>query len=419
MIYGYLEGCTPPKWGLAIWSSGFSAQLQSGIAMSATTATQATNAIDLLAPGARFTRRSLVPLSVILHGPPASDSVGTLLEVCRRCAAGCELELVVLYEQESSIRQFRKEQARGGPLTLTFVPRCTTGDPRNAAIAQSRFEHLLLLDDQAIPATDDFFRAHASLHASCPEPDFVVLGKTCWGAEDRQISLQLAQVLADVSWLAPEPPAALTFVGKQYFSDANISFKKSLIQDWTAGGFAPGFPGAVGALELAYRIAPAGLRLFYDPSAVAACRELPPLSQMLSTFHQAGKSLRKIVSRYPDALCDLSLQQFYCNPASTASAQPAADYHTRILRAWQAWARCIDRRPGVQCQPWYPAFLRSVLELSLLEGFSMSPAGECIPAPCGEAIVQRLLQRFRQTLHGELSPLGLPSISTWHTHANP
>ncbi len=376
--------------------------------MSATTAPQATNATDLLAPGARFTRRSSVPLSVILHAPAASDGLGSLLEVCRRCAVGCELELVIICEEESSIRRFRKEHARGGALTLTFVPRCTAGDPRNVAIAQSRFEHLLLLDNLAVPATDDFFRAHASLHASCPEPDFVVLGKTCWGAEGRHISLQLAQVLGDVSCLAPEAPAALTFVGTQYFSDSNISFKKSLIQ--AAGGFAPEFPGAVGGLELAYRIAPAGLRLFYDPNALAACRELPPLSQMLTTFHQAGKSLRKIVSRYPDALCDLSLQQFYCNPAATAPAQPAADYHTRILRAWKAWARCIDRRPGVQSQPWYPAFLRSVLELSLLEAFSMSSADDCIPAPCGEAIVQRLLQRFRQTLHGELSSLGLASI---------
>lgn len=319
----------------------------------------------------RFVRRGFVPLSVVVR---ASDSPGApeTLEACRALAGGCELELLV-------------------------TPEGAGEEARNRAAQAARYDHLLFLGPELQPASEDFFRVHASLHSAHPETDFAVMGGVTWpGRNDTGVLLSPGYLLGRGQPHDPEP-APFTFLDYRYLSDSNFSVKKSVVRDWIAEGFRPEFSAALGGVELAWRLSrrPPGLRILYDPTALACHRRRWSLADAMERQRVVGGLLRRLVDQHPEMAEDFDL------PAGIEGERDL-DY-AAILEGVQAWARILDSGAGPGSQPWRRDFQSVALEVCLLHGFVSAEPGGGVPAGAGARILERFWRRLRQSLHAELA----------------
>jgi hypothetical protein len=343
--------------------------------------------------------RGMVPLSVVIHTDSNPELLAETITACSKNAGGCELEFVVVHGGSvlADVEQCRRTLAEMSNISWQALATREEHDPRNLGAREARYDHVLFLGDGVRPASDDFFRVHASLHRSCSEKDFAVLG-----AIENDAPFNLGRFLESGRQLASANPVPSTFLSPCYFSDSNISIKKSLVQDWLADGFSHDFPGSVGAVELAYRLSERcsrNLKILYEPSARATRHPVHALSEMFGPQVQLGRLLRLFIDRYPEALQSLGLEAY---GSDWNEAAPASDYFT-IIEGLKAWARIVDRRAGVQTESWYSGFAQSILEVCLFQGYSAPGPAQTIPAAPGRLILERFMRRLRLLLHDELA----------------
>jgi len=349
--------------------------------------------------------RSVVPLSVVIHAHLDSELLVETMTACSANAGGVELEFVVVHGDALSPAVERCRRTVEGMANISWqsVAIRDGHDARNLGARQARYGHVLFLGDHVRPANENFFQVHAALHSSRSDRDFAVLG-----AIENEGPFNLGNFLDSGRQLAPVDLAPSTFLNPCYFSDSNISIKKSLVQDWLADGFSRDFPGPMGAVELAYRLSEQHSREFkilYDPSALAVRDQVHAFSEMFQPQVQLGRLLRLFTGRYPESLRSFGLEP-YSSDSTEAAHEP--DYFT-IIEGVKAWARIIDRRARVQAENWYSGFAQAILELCLLQGFSAHGPEQTISAVPGRLILERFMRRLRLTLHHELANHAAPS----------
>jgi GT2 family glycosyltransferase/SAM-dependent methyltransferase len=141
------------------------------------------------------------------------------------------------------------------------------GVARNLAVQQSARPLLLFLNDDMIPAPDLVSR-HLQRHAAEPAAEVAVLGHVEWHPQvaRRRLErwLEWAGAQFDYRQLAREPGPEAGF-GRFY--SCNVSLKRELFV--RAGGFDPAFTFDYEDLDLGWRLDQAGMRLLYEPGAVA------------------------------------------------------------------------------------------------------------------------------------------------------
>jgi len=342
--------------------------------------------------------RGFVPLSVVIHTRSNPELLAETIAACGKNAGGCELEFVVVHggSVSADVAQCPRAIAEMWNISWQALAAREEHDARNLGAREARYDHVLFLGDGMRPASDDFFRVHAALHRSCSEKDFAVLG-----AIENDAPFNLGRFLESGRQLASTNPVPSTFLNPCYFSDSNISIKKSLVQDWLADGFCRDFPGPVGAVELAYRLSERcsrNLKILYEPSARATRHPVHPLSEMFGPQVQLGRLLRLFIDRYPEALQSFGWESY---GSDSSEAALASDYFT-IIEGLKAWARIVDRA-GVQTESWYSGFAQSILEVCLFQGYSAPGSGQTIPTGPGRLILERFMRRLRLLLHDELA----------------
>jgi len=353
--------------------------------------------------------RGLVPLSVVIHSPSNPQLLAETISACGKNTGGCELEFVVVHGGSvlADVEQCRRTIAEMWNISWQALATREEHDPRNLGAQEARYDHVLFLGDGVRPASDHFFRVHASLHGSCSEKDFAVLG-----AIENDAPFNLGRFLDPGRQLASANPVPSTFLNPCYFSDSNISIKKSLVQDWLADGFSRDFPGSVGAVELAYRLSERcsrNLKILYEPSARATRHPVQALSEMFGPQVQLGRLLRLFIDRYPEAVWRFGLEGYRGDSGETALD---SDYFT-IIEGLKAWARIVDRRAGVRTGSWYSGFAQSILEVCLFQGYTEPGSGPAIPAVPGRLILERFMRELRLLMHDELAIHA--GQSTWGT----
>lgn len=363
----------------------------------------------------RFLRRGFVPLSVVIPLRNRDALTETLAAICRN-AAGCELELIVVHNGSPfELPENVQEMFAAAPnLSCQWIPCEARQEARSLGAKAARYEHILFLDEDIHPLNENFFRVHASLHSACPEKNFVVLGSVIWPEWNGcAIRLEPGHLLADgeqLSWAGPNP---LTFVDYRYFSGANVSVKKSLVQDWTVDGFSADFPAALGGLELAYRVSrrhSAGLKIFYDPAALGTRQRSRTLRQLMTEEVSLGRALKLLVDRCPETARDLGLRPYIDALHNSADGDPqslSTDYASTV-EGIKAWVRIVADRVGLGSEPWHSGLLHAALELCLLQGLVGAPADGRIKRAPGALMLNRFMRRLRQLLHDQLSERDRP-----------
>jgi hypothetical protein len=141
------------------------------------------------------------------------------------------------------------------------------GAARNLAARQSKRPLLLFLGDDMIPAPD-LVERHLARHERDPAPEAAVLGHVRWHPEvaRRRLArwLEWSGAQFDYRALAQE---GVEEAGFGRFYSCNVSLKRTLFLD--AGGFDPDFVFDYEDLDLAWHLHELGMRLLYEPAAVA------------------------------------------------------------------------------------------------------------------------------------------------------
>jgi glycosyltransferase involved in cell wall biosynthesis len=223
---------------------------------------------------AAFRDRPPPSLSVVIPTYRRTDTIGRVLDAlaASRGLAPGEAEVVVCDDAsgDDTPRLLAAAAARL-PLAMAWLSLGRNGGParaRNAALDRARGRAILLLGDDIV-APPDLLARHAAWHGAHPADTDALLGRTTWapelnaGALMRWLEDGGRRFAFDFRGLPSGRPVS----GRSFYT-SNVSFKRALLD--RAGPFDESFPFASHEdLELGDRFEREGMRLFYDPDAVA------------------------------------------------------------------------------------------------------------------------------------------------------
>jgi len=209
-------------------------------------------------------------LSVIIPTYNRKEILCRTLEAYRSQLAQEEILEVLVADDGSSdgTESLVAESNERFPFPVRYLRQNNRGQAsaRNLGIREARGEIVLFGDDDIIPASNLVFE-HMSWHRKYPEAAVGVLGRVAWSPEVHPTPfmkwLAFAGPLTDYQALSPGMP-----VDSAHFYSGNISLKLEYLrkngtfdEDFRAYGYED--------FELGYRLTKKGLRLLYNPDAVA------------------------------------------------------------------------------------------------------------------------------------------------------
>ncbi len=167
-------------------------------------------------------------------------------------------------DTESMVREF----SRRSPITIRYLRQANKGPAaaRNLGIREARSSIILFTDSDIVPERE-LVAQHLEWHRNNPQTGAAVLGYVTWPPE--------IKVTPFMRWYGEE---GALFAYRQlrgqreidfhFFYTCNLSLKTDFLR--ACGGFDEDFKSASWEdTELAYRLHKAGLRLLYNPRAVA------------------------------------------------------------------------------------------------------------------------------------------------------
>lgn len=191
------------------------------------------------------------------------------------------LEILSRYPEVTVLRQFNS----GAPVA------------RNKAIQAAKMELIVMIDNDIIPAPD-FLRNHHATHEQHADSKTAVVGLTRW-----DLSLKLTPFMR---WLENGAQfdyhrlAGKSEVDFQAFYTSNLSIKREFIAE---NLFDESFrlPGATAYedTELGYRLCELGMKLYFNPAALAYHHEQKTLSQVAKRRFNEGQIAKLLYAKYP------------------------------------------------------------------------------------------------------------------------
>jgi GT2 family glycosyltransferase len=247
-----------------------------------------------------YNRREILASAIRAHWKQSAlDEISEILVIDDGSSDGTEACLSALREESPVPIVYRRQANRGQAAA------------RNVGIREAQGEIILFADDDIIPAPN-LLAEHLRWHDRHPEPGAAVLGFVTWSPEVRPTPF--------MNWLGLDGPlfAYAHFSGKieldfRAFYTCNLSLKTEFIR--RSGIFDEDFKGyGYEDAELGYRLQQNGMRLLYNPAAMAhhrkhitfadACRRAEQVALAQRTFEQkeAGRFCREIEERERPAM---------------------------------------------------------------------------------------------------------------------
>jgi GT2 family glycosyltransferase len=140
------------------------------------------------------------------------------------------------------------------------------GVARNLGVAATDRQLILFLGDDMVPRPDLVAR-HLEHHRANPSSQVAVLGRVVWHASVPDDRLHRWLMWSGALFDFPPDSQVHADAGWARFYSCNVSMKRSLFVD--SGGFDPDFVFDYEDLDLGWRLGRQGVRLLYEPRAVA------------------------------------------------------------------------------------------------------------------------------------------------------
>jgi len=240
----------------------------------------------------------MIALSVVI---PSRDRERVLSETLRRLVeqlAGRPAEVIVVYDGPSGERRIAAETAGSSEVPLQVVEQPPLGPAaaRNRGLELARGAACLFLGDDAWPG-EGLVDRHLEFHRDHPDAGDALLGLVVPAAP--------LDGSPFIRWLHTDGVQfgygglEAGVVPATCFWTANVSAKTELLRD--AGGFDEAFTDAACEdTELGLRLAHAGMRLAYDPAALAHHYHPTDLAATLDRMRRVGLAYRVLESRAPE-----------------------------------------------------------------------------------------------------------------------
>jgi glycosyltransferase involved in cell wall biosynthesis len=353
---------------------------------------------------------------------PTHDRAALLADTLERClehAADLDLELVVVDDgsRDDTAERLEDLAKRIPELVWRSVPNGGPGQARNLGASLASREVVLFLGDDIQPASADFFRVHAELHAQHPERELAVLGKVVWpNLRDGGVNFVMAHVQGrggEQFGYADLHP--YSFLDWRFFYTANVSVKRRLLDDWTREGFHPAFSlAAFEDAEFAFRMMRRDppLRLLYAPASVGTHHHSFSVGDFLSRQLAAGMMARVFSELHPgnpvrDMIGLGGISHALRKPRDPRLEEALAD-SLSVVEGIKSWARLIESQMQLGSQSWHDDLLKAVFHLGYLQGYVI---GGSEPDENAAAAYRFLLDEFAlhmtRVFHSELAGAAL------------
>ena len=166
------------------------------------------------------------------------------------------------------------------------------GAARNFAVERSRRPLVLLLGDDMLPVPQ-LVERHLALHNREPHIDVAVLGHVAWHPE-----LPRTRLLRWLDWSDTQFDWNINSedAGYEHFYSCNVSLKRQLFVE--AGGFDEDFVYYYEDLDFGWRLGQKGMRLLYEPAALAQHLHAYEWSGVVRRFEGVARGERLMSSKH-------------------------------------------------------------------------------------------------------------------------
>ena len=191
------------------------------------------------------------------------------------------------------------------PLRYFFQPNRKQGPARNLGAFEAEGDFLLFLGDDVVPCPV-FLDEHRSSHAS-RDPLLAAIGYTRWPPHFPHSSF--LEYIGEQGWQFGfsliENPEDLPF---NFFYTSNLSLPRNLFLD--SGGFDESFDDyGWEDMELGLRLKKSGMRLLYNPAAVAYHHHQIDLASFVRRQRKVGRTAWNFYRRHPEMADFLNIEK--------------------------------------------------------------------------------------------------------------
>jgi GT2 family glycosyltransferase len=229
------------------------------------------------------------------------------------------------------------------------------GAARNRGARAARGHYLLFLGDDTVPA-NDFIEQHLRSHRNGPEEHSrVVIGYTTWPVEYRPT--RFMHYVGEQGWQFGfsliQDPENLPF---NFFYTSNLSMGRRFFEE--SGGFDEDFREyGWEDIELSVRLRRAGMRLVYNPKAVAHHFHPTSLASFVERQRRVGYSAWGFYTKHPE------LRDFL-NVLKVPNYSRRAHAKLRLLALA---CRLLERAQWPDLTPYYPDVMSYYYNLGVLQ----------------------------------------------------
>jgi GT2 family glycosyltransferase len=212
---------------------------------------------------------------------------------------------------------------------------------RNRGVAASEGPLVLLLGDDMIPRPD-LIERHLERHAATPGDDVAVLGHVEWHqvVAGRRLERWLAFSGAQFDYTDPSQ------AGFESFSSDNVSLTRALFE--AVRGFDESLRSGYEDLELGRRLDQHGMRLVYEPRAIARHLHRHDWDAIIARFRSHAEGERLMASRF-----DWFTPRYRERIEAAAAAPAVSPVWISLAQLTPPWPPGIRRRVGERADRWY------------------------------------------------------------------
>ena len=248
-------------------------------------------------------------ISVIIPTYNRPDNLKECLDYLKSQTLNRKLYEIIVIDDGSSVElePLVNQSLGGSGIRYFFIKQDNSGpaEARNKGVLAATSEAVLFIGDD-IMVGRNYLSEHLNFHLKNPSFDMAMLGFTTWSKNikisDFMVWLEASGIQFGYNNLKPSQA-----VGYNYFYTSNLSLKKRFMLD--NGLFNKSFRhAAFEDSELGYRLIKAGLKLIYNPAAVAYHKHEVDIEGLIRRMEIVGGSAKIFANLHSELTDELSLK---------------------------------------------------------------------------------------------------------------